>query len=116
MAQIYGHAWVSGHGTYDVDDTWSLGLGGLSAQHIAEGIEECIKSGEDFPPSLPKFRRFCLGTPHPKFAWSAVQIADFEARKFCLDPRAPHESEEDFCRRINCQKTPKAILAMGRQK
>lgn len=41
---------------------------------------------------------------------SAMQAAHFEARKYHLDPQAPGEPDEAFCKRINRQKTPKVMV------
>lgn len=40
---------------------------------------------------------------------NALQAAKFEAHNYHLDPQAPGESDEDFCRRINREKTPKIV-------
>ncbi len=61
MAAIYGHRWVSAYGETDTTGTWGAGLQGLTDRHIADGLNACLHSGEEWPPSLPKFRNMCLG-------------------------------------------------------
>ena len=63
MAEIYGHAWVSQYGETDSHDTWLIGLRGISEKQLAEGIQRCLDAGGDWPPSLPRFRRYCLSIP-----------------------------------------------------
>jgi hypothetical protein len=43
-------------------EMWQKGLKGLDGKLIAHGLEKCLESGEDWPPSLPKFRAMCLGS------------------------------------------------------
>jgi hypothetical protein len=63
MARIYGHRWISNHGDAD-DGTWLEGLAGVTLDGIKRGLEACRDSGEEWPPSLPKFRAMCLGRDH----------------------------------------------------
>lgn len=77
MAEIYGHTWVSGY-TADPDgtagQTWGKGLAGLSGQDIARGLSACLASGDEFPPTLPKFRKMCMGIPsQARVAWEISQ-------------------------------------------
>lgn len=67
MAAIYAHKWVSGYGECDADDTWAIGLVGLTGQQIANGLRACIDvakdrvrvGDEDWPPTLGEFRARC---------------------------------------------------------
>jgi hypothetical protein len=34
----------------------------LSPEQIANGLKACVHAGEDWPPSLPRFRAMCLGS------------------------------------------------------
>ena len=71
MAAIYGHRWASAYGDAPerdgvltvAGDTWSRGLSGLSPVQLGNGIEDCLASGEPWPPTLPEFRAMCLGIP-----------------------------------------------------
>ena len=66
MAEIYGHRWVSSYGddpSGSTGQTWAKGLAGLTGQQLAAGIAACIASAMDWPPTLPEFRRMCLGIP-----------------------------------------------------
>lgn len=38
-----------------------------------------------------------------------LRTAEYECKHFSLCPQSPSESDEDFCRRINREKTPKVI-------
>ena len=58
MTMLYGHKWTSSVGDCD-DGTWMAGLHDITAQMIADGLERIIKGGNDWPPSLPEFRKIC---------------------------------------------------------
>ena len=60
MTSTYGHRWVSSYGEKD-DGTWLAGLRGISKEQIASGYIRLVESGEEWPPSLPEFRRLCFG-------------------------------------------------------
>lgn len=62
MARIYGHRWTSSY--HDSDDgTWLAGLRDLIPEELAHGLRACIHRAEEWPPTLPEFRRLCLGAP-----------------------------------------------------
>jgi hypothetical protein len=99
MAQMYGHRWVSAYGeTYDAQGElsetakmWKSGLAGLTPQQIARGLEQCMALGDDWPPSLPKFRALCLekqaGDPH------SIHAAAYKQPE-CLALPKPRPSRE----------------------
>lgn len=76
MAAIYGHRWVSSYGPADADDTWLMGLSGLTQADLARGLASCVCSGNEWPPSLPLFRRLCLGLPDKGFVLESVMRKD----------------------------------------
>ena len=66
MAEIYGHTFTSAFGpdpTGPVGATWAKGLSGLTGQDLARGLSACLRSGDTFPPTLPRFRMLCIGIP-----------------------------------------------------
>lgn len=68
MTHIYGYKWVSVMGGSAVEDneltdaakTWQSGLIGITPEHIANGLRQCVASSDEWFPSLPKFRNMCL--------------------------------------------------------
>lgn len=58
MAQMYGTKWTHNYGD-EPNATWAAGLAGLTDRHIARGINAVMDSGEEWPPSLPKFKSLC---------------------------------------------------------
>ena len=60
LSRIYGHRWTSGFGEAD-DGTWLTGLRDLLPEELAAGLRACIRREDDWPPTLPEFRRLCLG-------------------------------------------------------
>jgi len=66
MTEIYGHRWASAYSDNpagSAGQTWAKGLAGISPGQLAAGIVACIARATDWPPSLPEFRRMCLGIP-----------------------------------------------------
>lgn len=78
MSEIYGHRWVSSYGATP-SDTWARGLAGMTGEQLGRGLAACLKSGDEWPPTLPGFCKLCLtipGIPSEDEAWAdAVQIA-----------------------------------------
>ena len=68
MAEMYGTKWTHHYGD-EPNTTWACGLAGLTDRHIARGINAVIDSGEEWPPSLPKFKSLCKSGENliPKF-------------------------------------------------
>lgn len=71
MAEIYAHKWTRAYGESAVDlakgelteaaRTWAMGLAGVTVKQFNAGLELCVTTGEEWPPSLPKFREMCVG-------------------------------------------------------
>ena len=72
MAEIYGHKWVSQYGECSDESgnlsssakTWAEGLASLGDQAtqmqlISQGFSKIVKSGDEWPPSLPQFLAVC---------------------------------------------------------
>jgi hypothetical protein len=56
-------------------DTWARGLAGLSGEQMARGLEACINSGKEWPPSLTEFKMRALDIP------SFAEVATDSTRK-----------------------------------
>lgn len=94
MSEIYGHRWVSSYGAVP-SDTWARGLAGFTGEQIARGLAACLKTTEEWPPSLPAFRDRCLtvqNVPEPETAWEdALAIARrWKSPRECLHPAIWH--------------------------
>lgn len=50
---------------------WAAGLAGMSDDALRRGIDACVHGADDWPPSLPAFRRMCLDVP----SLAQVQLA-----------------------------------------
>jgi hypothetical protein len=69
MTAIYGHKWVSPMGIAvdgmgiltDAAKTWQKGLSGVSVDGIRTAFSTLVTKNYDWPPSLPEFRKLCLG-------------------------------------------------------
>lgn len=74
MEEIFPHKWSSKVGSVGSSafKTWHKGLGDLSAEQLANGLNACVHTGEDWPPSLPRFRAMCLGEDKQKVENLAV--------------------------------------------
>lgn len=58
MTEIYGHKWVSSYGSKP-NKPWTDFIRNLPNMKIAHGLNEIIKEGSDWPPSLSKFNKMC---------------------------------------------------------
>ena len=81
MAAVYGRKW-----TVNFDDSdamrmamavWQDGLCDLRDGHFEVGRNACIHRRKDWPPSLPEFRRLCLGLPDAATAIAAALREDW---------------------------------------
>ena len=76
MAHIYAHRWTSKMGISAIDDkseltpaakTWATGLADVLSGEINNGLLACIDSGDEWPPSLPEFKKMCRGKSVDEF-------------------------------------------------
>src|SRR5690348_4115361 len=76
MIGAFGHKWTSSHGELPVERSeegarsltktgaiWQRGLFGCDDAMVRRGFETCIQRPDEWPPSLPTFRRMALGIP-----------------------------------------------------
>ena len=65
MSQIYGAKWVSNYGEVPTQP-WINLINNMPHEKIAHGLNEIIKEGDNWPPSLSKFNRMCqsMRSPH----------------------------------------------------
>ena len=65
MSQIYGSKWVSNYGEVPTQP-WINLINNMPHEKIAHGLNEIIKEGDNWPPSLSKFNRMCqsMRSPH----------------------------------------------------
>lgn len=62
MTQMYGDAWVKKHGE-EPTEIWRKLLSTMSEEQIKKGLRATFDSGNEFPPSLPRFAEYCKGAP-----------------------------------------------------
>ena len=61
MADMFGALWTNSHGIKpDERNVWAAALSGLDEQQIKKGLGVLTKSGREFPPSAPVFRKMCV--------------------------------------------------------
>lgn len=84
MEGIYGQHWGRSFGqTPDATGMWALALKGLTQAQIWDGIENCIKSGSEWPPAAPQFRALCK----PKGdGVISLELAYAEAGRYMSNP------------------------------
>lgn len=97
MSNLYGHRWQSTYGSgikngklTEAAEDWRRGLKGITPQQIGKALEKCLDRGDAWPPSLPEFRRLCLGQhddPH------AINAAAYQTPE-CLSLPRPRPSRE----------------------
>lgn len=81
MGELYGHRWISAYGdptethrdrTGDEVErmsptvqTWRRALSDITREELGRGIRECLRRGEEWPPSAPQFRERCRPARQP---------------------------------------------------
>ena len=58
MSEIFGHRWTTGTGDKPTL-MWTKAIADLSPEEIARGIDHCIKTPMEWPPTPGMFRNFC---------------------------------------------------------
>jgi len=83
MVSLYGHRWVS---TYSADATspsgeaWARELADMKPEQLKRGIDACMRRVDTWPPTLPEFKRMCLGIP----TWHEARL------EFAREHNTPH--------------------------
>ena len=66
MCQLFGHAFISNHGT-SPSEVWLDEMEKLTRTELRLGVEVIKELGQEFPPSLPAFMSYCKnGKPKGK--------------------------------------------------
>ena len=66
MTSMFGHSWTSAYGEDPrsvAGVEWAQALIGVTREQIDAGLSATRLSGEEWPPSAPKFLERCLGVP-----------------------------------------------------
>lgn len=66
MTEMFGNRWTASFGEdamRGAGPIWAKGLRELSEEQIAIGLTNLLASADDWPPSLPAFRKLCLNIP-----------------------------------------------------
>jgi len=82
MSAIYGNRWISGYGAQPntlAVQWWSEGLKGINENQIKTAIQACLKLDDEWPPSLPQFRKLCLAIPAFSCIKEEMRQADYSA-------------------------------------
>lgn len=74
MARMYGHKFISNFGTAD-DGTWLMALSGLQRSDLTRGLTALLSHADDWPPSVPRFKRMCLGVTDNHIEERAIKLA-----------------------------------------
>ena len=76
MAGIYGSRWSSSYGETPNEGgagrLWHRGLQDLTDAQVRAGIDACTRAVDDWPPTLPAFRRMAIGIPSKAVAMDAA--------------------------------------------
>lgn len=70
LTALYGHRWTSNYGPATDQEgnltqaalTWVRATSDLSDEQIRHGLNQLVRTGEEWPPPLPRFRRLCIQT------------------------------------------------------
>ena len=86
MGSMFGHKWVSSYGeTVDPDRVWAACLKGISPEQIKHGLNACVTSGLEWPPSAPEFRALC--TDDADREWRAFKARSDETDRLLAAER-----------------------------
>jgi hypothetical protein len=77
MVEIYGMQWIKSYGEKP-NHSWIAGLEDLTPNDIGYGIDQTIKSGSPYLPSLPEFRERCLGITNQEIIDYCEQFMNYE--------------------------------------
>ena len=62
MSSMFGHKWTSSYGDEsDPDRVWYAILKDITWNQMKSGMDRLAKSGREWPPAAPEFRKLCLG-------------------------------------------------------
>jgi hypothetical protein len=82
MTEAYGYRWFKPMGE-SPNQTWAQGLRELTTEQWHAGLKMLSKSTDDWPPSLPEFRRWCTAqrTKEQLRAYADQQAAEIMAAR-----------------------------------
>jgi len=96
MTSMFGHRWTSAYG----EDSralpameWANALSGLTRSQVDAGFEATLLTGEEWPPSAPKFLERCMSIP--TFAVVALEVQKGGA--FSAFSREVWQALDTFC-------------------
>ena len=62
MGDLYGSKFASNYGDEpDIDGVWAAALIDVPWEKIKYGFDQLMVTGSSWPPSVPEFRKICLG-------------------------------------------------------
>lgn len=62
MGRLFGSKFASNYGAdVDPDGIWAAALMDVPWEKIKFGFDELMRKGSEWPPSVPEFRKICLG-------------------------------------------------------
>lgn len=94
MAETYGARWTSAMGEKP-NDTWRRQLKPLMQYQWLRGIERLHECVDEWPPTLPEFRRWCLGLKTSQEA-KAEAIRDWEEKGLGRDKYNPRMAGRSY--------------------
>ena len=96
LSEMYPNQWASSQGS-EPCTTWIKGLEDVSNDQLANGLRALVKSGEQWPPSLPVFRQLCLNEDPGQWERQAHKL--YEPDRLLEDKtakEAAHKAGESF--------------------
>lgn len=97
MKAQFGHLWVQ---EPDTDmEVWFQALGVFTTDDLRRGCKAVVKSGSDYPPSLPKFVGYCKGSVHDQRA-----RADSGMKQLAME-KLPDREDREQLQQVRAQVT-----------
>ncbi len=86
LTKMYGHKFTSSFGLSD-DGTWIAGLRGITPKMVRSGLEQCLYREDEWPPTLPEFRKMCQGVDDDLIEYLSAQYmpSSFDSQRMSSD-------------------------------
>ena len=102
MGSMYGHKWTSNYGDIpDPDKVWYAALRDLRWEQIKKGLNRVATLGSEWPPSVPEFRKMCLGIESGVSVARAPSAADTKERLRALEHKRSPEQITEATRKLS---------------
>ena len=116
MAICFGHRWTSNYGEAlnadknltEAANIWLNGLNDLSTDQIKAGLDQMLKDGEEWPPSMPQFVKMCKND-NDDWRHKGAAYVEVDPRKLIrhkCDPEKANSALEEMKKLVGSKSAP----------